>query len=523
MGTGRSGSHVYIESNFGATLALLFEYIRALLMPKITECVPHAFTYNNWSSTEGFIPLIGLMPLLCLFKYRKIITESKWLIPLLITLFIFYLTPLNNLFSLFTNIGYTRWLYGFTLFLALAFVISISSHRITKTIYWIYVVLSSGFVFALVGFTIYINRRNCYNLNWREIIELGLFILNIVLLGVYIYKAQTVNGFIKLFSVSATIQFACVIAVIFYNGSYKCTAVYFNALQHGTLPYANELFQHRTDFNCEYRNCGLIENRPSTMSYHSVSNKQFDDFRLLVSGNNIRPEMYVTHNRVSVDALLSVKDFIDYRIGNPEVEPMDTSAIVLVKKGHLSDKYAFNYYIPMGFSYDNYITKEEFDQYLKTQPTDSVLPLLDNLVIDSKDVSVLSKYLKHGMIKSNVALDSLVYERKKNVATSFVGDTRGFKMVTNFNSDRVVFISVVADPGFKATIDDQVSPVYKVNLGMSAIVVPKGKHNIDFDYTPPGLRLGTLLSVIAIILLIIIANYERRNMNIYIKKSDSHE
>jgi uncharacterized membrane protein YfhO len=58
---------------------------------------------------------------------------------------------------------------------------------------------------------------------------------------------------------------------------------------------------------------------------------------------------------------------------------------------------------------------------------------------------------------------------------------------------------------------------------MSAIVVPKGKHNIDFDYTPPGLRLGTLLSVIAIILLIIIANYERRNMNIYIKKSDSHE
>ncbi len=510
IGSGRSDFNFFIESDLKMISIVLFENIRAIFMPEIAEGVPGAFIWSGCTSTEAFIPVIGLFPLLCMLKYRREIVESEWLIPLFVTLIVLYLTPLNDVFSLFTNIGYTRWLYGFTLFMSLAFVSCISRNRITTKNYWTYVVLSVVLMFMLMAYFFYRKRGTHYSLNHREWVELGLWLVNLILLGIYVCRAQTNGGFIKLFSVSAAIQLAFVVGVIFYCGSNKGTVTYFKAMQRGNLPYSSESFHYRTDFNSQYSNCGLMENLPSIESFHSVSNKRFDDFRVLISDNRSCPTMFIRHNRVSVDALLSVKDIIDYRSESSENEPIDSAAILLAQKGDLSDRYAFKYYIPMGFSYDSYITREEFNKYLKTDPADTVLPLLENLVINSEDVSALGKYLKHGEIRPDATLDSIVSERRKNVAASFVGDTRGLKMTTNFDEDRVVFISVVSDPGFKATIDNQDTPIYSVNLGMSAIVVPQGKHFIDFDYTPPGLRHGALLSIIAIIILIVIAAYERR-------------
>jgi uncharacterized membrane protein YfhO len=83
-------------------------------------------------------------------------------------------------------------------------------------------------------------------------------------------------------------------------------------------------------------------------------------------------------------------------------------------------------------------------------------------------------------------------------------------METDFDRERVVFLSVVSDPGFAATIDGKPTKIYRANLGLSAIIVPKGKHYIDFDYTTPGLRLGSVISLIALLLLILIAYRERK-------------
>jgi hypothetical protein len=173
----------------------------------------------------------------------------------------------------------------------------------------------------------------------------------------------------------------------------------------------------------------------------------------------------------------------------------------------------------MGFCYDSYVTHDEFNEYLATCPKDSVMPLLENLVIEAEDVSALSKHLRHAKINPNATLDSLTHERRKYCATSFVGDTRGCKLTTNFDEERVMFLSVVADPGFTATIDGVKTQIYTANLGLSAIVVPKGKHYIDFDYETPGLKLGCIISLCALLILLIIAYAERKQVKFCVERS----
>jgi hypothetical protein len=274
-----------------------------------------------------------------------------------------------------------------------------------------------------------------------------------------------------------------------------------------TSPYHEGEFEYRTDFGTFYANVTMLNNRASTMTFNSICNKRINELRLLLTHNLATPTFRVHKQKVAFDALMSVRDFIDYREGTKE---MPDSVLVQKDSTSLYTCYEYKYYIPMGFSYDDYVTRDEFYEYLKSSPKDSVTPLLDKLVIEKCDEAALSKVLRHSSLTSAVTIDSLVDARRRYCATKFEGDTRGLKMETDFDRERVVFLSVVSDPGFAATIDGKPTKIYRANLGLSAIIVPKGKHYIDFDYTTPGLRLGSVISLIALLLLILIAYRERK-------------
>jgi hypothetical protein len=59
------------------------------------------------------------------------------------------------------------------------------------------------------------------------------------------------------------------------------------------------------------------------------------------------------------------------------------------------------------------------------------------------------------------------------------------------------------DPGWQATIDGQPSPVLVANHMFRAVRVSSGAHKIDFNYHPRGLLLGSVISAIALVVLII--------------------
>lgn len=70
---------------------------------------------------------------------------------------------------------------------------------------------------------------------------------------------------------------------------------------------------------------------------------------------------------------------------------------------------------------------------------------------------------------------------------------------TDHAGDRVVCVSIPYTKGWKAYVDDKEIDTFSVNDLFLGIRIPKGTHNIVFQYTTPGLRIGALISVCSIV------------------------
>ena len=58
---------------------------------------------------------------------------------------------------------------------------------------------------------------------------------------------------------------------------------------------------------------------------------------------------------------------------------------------------------------------------------------------------------------------------------------------------------VVSDshyPGWRATLDGSDAPIHRANHSLRAVRVPKGHHQLRFDYQPGSFRVGLAMSVL---------------------------
>ena len=54
-------------------------------------------------------------------------------------------------------------------------------------------------------------------------------------------------------------------------------------------------------------------------------------------------------------------------------------------------------------------------------------------------------------------------------------------------------------PGWTATVDGHATPIRPANVAMRAVAVPAGDHTVTFEYEPPQLRYGVLLSLVGLL------------------------
>ncbi|MEW6702073.1 MAG: YfhO family protein [Bacteroidota bacterium] len=70
------------------------------------------------------------------------------------------------------------------------------------------------------------------------------------------------------------------------------------------------------------------------------------------------------------------------------------------------------------------------------------------------------------------------------------------------SGNNFLFFGTTYLPGWKALIDGSETKIYKTNHGFQGIVVPQGKHKVEFVYEPAGFALGKNLSLVLNILLL---------------------
>ena len=157
-------------------------------------------------------------------------------------------------------------------------------------------------------------------------------------------------------------------------------------------------------------------------------------------------------------------------------------------------------YVPMGFTYDYYLTEEEYEQTVRT--TRSNL-LMRALVLTEEDAQRYGSCLTH---LPESSMEDLYYEtyvqdcqqRAATAATVFEMNNAGFYARITLQKDDLVFFSVPYDDGFTAYVDGEKTDILRVDEGLMAVLCPAGTHNIDFVYRADGLKVSRIITLTAI-------------------------
>ena len=157
-------------------------------------------------------------------------------------------------------------------------------------------------------------------------------------------------------------------------------------------------------------------------------------------------------------------------------------------------------YVPMGFTYDYYLTETEYEDTVKS--TRSNL-LMRALVLSDEDAATYGKYLQKlpTELLNNLTYDTYVQDcvsRSATACESFEMTNSGFHAEADLAKPNLVFFSVPYDDGFTATVNGEEAEIVRVDEGLMAVLCPEGSSSIDFVYEADGLSLSKKVTLVAI-------------------------
>ena len=157
-------------------------------------------------------------------------------------------------------------------------------------------------------------------------------------------------------------------------------------------------------------------------------------------------------------------------------------------------------YVPMGFTYDYYLTETEYEDTVKS--TRSNL-LMRALVLSDEDAETYGKYLQKLPTEqlNNLTYDTYVQDcvsRSATACESFTMTNSGFHAEADLEKPNLVFFSVPYDDGFTAYVNGEEAEILKVDEGLMAVLCPEGASSIDFVYEADGLSLSKKVTLVAI-------------------------
>ena len=166
-------------------------------------------------------------------------------------------------------------------------------------------------------------------------------------------------------------------------------------------------------------------------------------------------------------------------------------------------------YVPMGFTYDYYITEESYETTVKNTRANL---LMRALVLSEEDAEAYGKYLKK---LPEAKLDDLWYDtyvsdcadRRASACSSFQMTNSGFHAEITLKKDDLVFFSVPYDDGFTACVNGKEADIVRVDEGLMAVLAPAGENTIDFVYQADGYSLAGKVSLAALAAFALYAGY----------------
>ena len=495
--------------------------LTAFLFPPDLPAFP-TFTpdsHNKWGSLAGWLPLFGMSGVIAFLTKNN----SHWLKKFLPFLFFTSFIPvLNNMFQFFNAQYYARWMYMLVLMLVLATCLSLEDFRVK----WGYAI--GTVTFLTVFFAVVIAFMPKYTTNSQGekeytfglmggsrrifVIHTGIALLSLFLLLLLIIFFRRKK---KLFSVISIIL-VCVISSGYsiyiismgkthgYDSQKYMRGLVINHKDDIHLPNSENV---RTDFYKMMDNSGIFWQLPCIQAFHSVVPGSIMEFY-----NNIgvtrdvgsRPDT----GEYALRSLLSVKWLIDYvDDDNPFMSKNGVTAMPGWKyydRQSQFDIWENEYYIPMGFCYDDYISENDYEV---CQKYNRAKLMLRAMVLTNEQIKKYP-FVKDKLITSHeLSYNKAEYfenckNRQKSACKDFAYHDSSFTVSvdrTGKKENTLLFFSVPYESGWHATVNGKAVDIEKVNVGFMAVEVPADTiSKVEFTYTTPALSSGIKITVISV-------------------------
>ena len=227
-------------------------------------------------------------------------------------------------------------------------------------------------------------------------------------------------------------------------------------------------------------------------------------------------ESTLPFERIGARAVMSVRYYIENTLVKPDNSYTDQNGIdgySLINDQNGYNIYETENYIPMGFSFDSYMTEENYD-LLKNGPVSDRVLVKD--IILSPEMA--EKYGDLMTEDTDTAPGQMSYrdftdycaDRAASACREFAFDKNGFHAEAQMEKDNLLLFSVPYDRGFSARIDGKPAQVECADYGLTAIFVPAGRHEITVTYMPAGLVPASAVSLVTAAALLVFGVLTRR-------------
>ena len=149
-------------------------------------------------------------------------------------------------------------------------------------------------------------------------------------------------------------------------------------------------------------------------------------------------------------------------------------------------------WVPMGFTYDHYVTEETYDA---TPEDRRELLMLKGIVLTEQQIEewgdMLTELPADQVSYTTAAYEADCADRAALTCDTFQYTNTGFTATISTSRDVPVFFSIPYESGWSAYVNGEEVDIEQVNVGFMAIRVNAGTDvQIEFVYETPGLLLG---------------------------------
>lgn len=477
------------------------------------------FSMSRVSGIGGYLPLFSIAGVIAYFLFNK---GKDWMKRLVITCLVFAFVPvLNALFSALNSEYYARWFFMPILIMAVMSASLVESKEIRENTNGSLKtgIMATAIITGLISvsallpaktddgeLTVLGALKNPEQLIC-EIIFSVLFILCFFLYIMFLSKKE--DYYLKS---AVTVSCLAICATMLVTGallvpSQRRDGVRTQVLE-GESPFPESDEFYRIETEEDVYNYPMYWNEHTITSFISTIPSSTIDF---YKGLGLRRKVtsHLAPEKMGTRALLSTKYFVKENEAAVEVigrvEDMTKYTSMGYEEAWTENGFTIYenaYYIPMGFSFAEYITETEYEELEATKASKDKM-LVRTLILSDETAEALDGILEHGVLEDYNATSTREYyraceERRGSACEDFVATTHGFTAAKKAENDEFVFFSVPYEDGFTAYVDGAETTIYKVDYGMMGIVVPEGEHEIEFKYTLSGLDIGKKISLAGI-------------------------